>query len=201
MIVMSSLFGALVLWSAGLVRFANAIPTAVVDPIRRTDAIVVLTGGSDRLTTGLRLLAEDRAERLFVSGVHPGVNVGKLIRLAGRPASDLDSRVEAGHDAIDTSGNAAETAVWMRQRGFRSLRLVTSSYHMPRSMFEFSVALPEVEVIPHPVLSDRVQQRVWWLQPGMAALIVGEYNKYLLASVEHWAGCLLNAERWPRGFA
>jgi uncharacterized SAM-binding protein YcdF (DUF218 family) len=199
MIAAGLVIGAAVPWSAGLVRFASAIPDTVADPVSHTDAIVVLTGGSERVATGLQLLAENKAERMFVSGVHPAVDVAKLIRLAGRPLTDFDRRVEAGHGALDTGGNAAETAAWMRQRGYRSLRLVTGNYHMPRSLFEFRIALPAVEVIPHPVFPYNVQRRTWWLRPGTAALIIGEYNKYLLASLEHWAGYRLFAERSPRG--
>ncbi len=186
-------------WGAGLVRFAGAIPVEVTDRVSHTDAIVVLTGGSERLATGLQLLDENRAERVFISGVHPTVDVVHLVKLAGRPDSDLQSRIEAGHGALDTQGNAAETAAWMRGHGYRSLRLVTGSYHMPRSLLEFRTALPEAEIVPHPVFPPRVKQTTWWLQPGTAALIIGEYNKYLLASVEHWAGRLLLAEAPPRG--
>lgn len=186
-------------WGAGLVRFAGAIPVEVTDRVSHTDAIVVLTGGSERLATGLQLLDENRAERVFISGVHPTVDVVHLVKLAGRPDSDLQSRIEAGHGALDTQGNAAETAAWMREHGYRSLRLVTGSYHMPRSLLEFRTALPEAEIVPHPVFPPRVKQTTWWLQPGTAALIIGEYNKYLLASVEHWAGRLLLAEAPPRG--
>jgi uncharacterized SAM-binding protein YcdF (DUF218 family) len=199
MIAAALVIGAAIPWSAGLVRFASAIPDTVADPVSHTDAIVVLTGGSERVATGLQLLAENKAERMFVSGVHPAVDVAKLIRLAGRPLTDLDRRVEAGHGALDTGGNAAETAAWMREHGYRSLRLVTGNYHMPRSLFEFRIALPAVEVIPHPVFPYSVQGRTWWLRPGTAALIIGEYNKYLLASLEHWAGYRLFAERSPRG--
>lgn len=194
-----SLLAVGIAWSAGLARFAGAIPDRVADPASHTDAIVVLTGGSERVATGLQLLAENKAERMFISGVHPAVDVPKLIKLAGRQVADLDRRIEAGHGALDTGGNAAETAAWMRQRGYRSLRLVTGYYHMPRSLFEFRMTLPEAEVIPHPVFPGQVKQSDWWLRPATAALIIGEYNKYLLASLEHWAGHLLFAERLPRG--
>ena len=73
----------------------------------------------------------------------------------------------------------------MRQHGYRSLRLVTGGYHMPRSLLEFSEALPEAEVVPHPVFPDRVKQASWWTRPGTAALIIGEYNKYLLTRLDH----------------
>jgi uncharacterized SAM-binding protein YcdF (DUF218 family) len=186
-------------WGAGLVRFAREIPQAVIDPVSHTDAIVVLTGGSERLATGLQLLDENKAERVFISGVYPTVDVVHLVKLAGRSGGDLQSRIDAGHGAVDTEGNAAETAAWMRGHGYRSLRLVTGSYHMPRSLLEFRTALPEAEIVPHPVFPPRVKQTTWWLQPGTAALIIGEYNKYLLASLGHWASRLLFAEA-PRDF-
>jgi len=69
----------------------------------------------------------------------------------------------------------------MAREGFRSVRLVTSSYHMPRSLLEFSRAMPGVRIVPHPVFADRVKQGQWLVWPGTANLIVGEYEKYLLA--------------------
>lgn len=171
-------------WTIGLVRFARTIPQAVADEVTATDAIVVLTGGSQRVITGLKLLAEGKAERVLISGVHPGVGVGAVLRLAGTPvAPSLEGRIDAGYGARDTAGNAAEAAGWMQARAFRSLRLVTGSYHMPRSILEFQCALPGVSVVPHPVFPDRVQQRGWWRYPGTAALIISEYNKFLLATL------------------
>ncbi|HYN38826.1 MAG TPA: YdcF family protein, partial [Rhodospirillales bacterium] len=155
------------------------------------------TGGSERLNTGLRLLAENKAKRVFVSGVHPAVDVERLAQLGGRPDDDLQQRIEAGHGARDTHGNAEETAAWIRQRGYRSLRLVTGSYHMPRSLLEFREAMPEARVVPHPVFPDRVKQASWWLRPGTAALIVGEYNKFLFACIGH--GWRALSARLPSG--
>ncbi len=190
--------GAGVPWSAGLVRFANGMPQYVADPTTPTDAIVVLTGGSERVVTGLRLLAEAKAQRVFISGVHPSVDVDRLLKVSNRPAgslpvNSLETRVETGHGALDTEGNAEETAAWMRQRGYHSLRLVTSAYHMPRSLLEFRQALPDAVVIPHPVFPENVKQRSWWLRPGSAALIISEYNKYLITSVLYWAMPRLSA--------
>lgn len=172
-------------WTAGLIAFAASIPKRVGDPVSRTDAIVVLTGGSRRLATGLRLLAEGKADRLFVSGVHKRVEIARLLERAPAGAGDLACCVEAGHGAVNTAGNAAETAAWMRRHGYHSLRLVTASYHMPRSLLEFRYALSEVRVIPHPVFPDGVKMGQWWRWPGTAALIVGEYNKFLLAWARH----------------
>lgn len=170
-------------WAVGLVRFAATIPAMVEDAETPTEAIVVLTGGSERFTTGLRLLAQHKAERMFVSGVHPDVDVGRLLVVAGQPSADLAERIETGHAALDTAGNAAETAGWMQRRGYHSLRLVTSHYHMPRSLAEFRRALPDVKVIPHPVFSAGVAKTAWWQRPATIALVVSEYNKYLLSSL------------------
>ena len=174
-----------IVWGIGLVRFAAMIPDAVVDTTTTTDAIVVLTGGSGRLGVGLELLSANRARSLFVSGVYRGVEVTKLLELSQRTPQELECCVEIGHSADNTAGNAAETAAWVVAQGYRSLRLVTSGYHLPRSLLEFRHAMPDVTLIPHPVFSESVKQERWWAWPGTANLIVGEFNKYLLAWLTH----------------
>ena len=174
-------------WAGGLFWFAASIPDAVSDPAARTDAIVVLTGGSGRLDTGLELLSENRAEKLFVSGVYRGVDVAKLLELAQRTPVELRCCVEIGYSADDTAGNAAETAAWMQKQGYRSLRIVTANYHMPRSLLEFGFAMPAKRLIAHPVFPAHVKRDRWWAWPGTAYLIVSEYNKYILAWLRHLA--------------
>jgi uncharacterized SAM-binding protein YcdF (DUF218 family) len=169
------------LWSGGLIAFSRSIPESVVDRTTPTDAIVVLTGGSKRVTTGLNLVAHGLAVRVLVSGVHRDVEIGQLLKNGPVMEQDLRCCVDAGHGALDTAGNASETAAWMRHHGFRSLRLVTASYHMPRSLLEFRHAMPEAIVIPHPVFPDDVKIHNWWQWPGTASLIVREYNKFLLS--------------------
>ncbi len=173
------------LWLGGLVWFTEEIPSRVDDPDSVTDAIVVLTGGSERLNAGLALLAAGRARKLFVSGVPRGVEASELLRAAGRAPADLHGSggeccIALGHEADSTLGNAAETAAWMAAQNYHSLRLVTAAYHMPRSLVEFRRAMPGVTLVPNPVFPERVKQD-WWLWPGTAALIIGEYDKYLLA--------------------
>jgi len=168
-------------WLAGLAWFTSLLPVRVEDPDRRTDAIVVLTGGSGRVTEGLDLLAAGRAQKLFISGVGPAVDMQELLRVTQRPPALLECCVVLGHRASSTFGNAAETAAWMRENGLRSLRLVTAAYHMPRSLLQFRRAMPDVEIVPHPVFSENFRQGDWWLWPGSASLIVSEYSKYLVA--------------------
>lgn len=165
-------------WVAGLLWFVEQIPDAVEDTTTPTDAIVVLTGGQGRLDEALALLSQNLAGRLFVSGVYRGVDVKTLLETVKKSSAHLESRIGIG-DATNTAGNAEETAAWARRFGIRSIRLVTASYHMPRSLLEFHHALPDVAVVSHPVFSDNVKQDEWWAWPGTAALIAREYAKYL----------------------
>ncbi len=170
-----------VAWLAGLLWFANGLPGAVAEPERVTDAIVVLTGGSGRVHRGLQLLADKRARKLFISGVYRGVDVQELLRVSRRSPGDLECCVALGYEADSTRGNARETASWMREQGLGSLRLVTAAYHMPRSLLEFRRALPDAEIVSHPVFPEPVKQRAWWRWPDSAGRIVTEYSKYLIA--------------------
>ncbi len=170
-------------WGAGLAWFARSTAAATPADDRVTDAIVVLTGGSLRLTTGLSLLAADRAEKLFVSGVYRGVDVEELLRISRQAPAAVECCVVLGYSAGDTRGNALETAEWMRQEGYRSLRLVTANYHMPRSLLEFRRAMPDAIILSHPVAPTNVHLDDWWRWPGTASLIITEYNKYLVAVI------------------
>lgn len=175
------LVGLAAAWSAGLVSYAGQIPRQVDDTDTPTDAIVVLTGGSERLTEGFRLLAGHRARELFISGVYQGVEVQELLGLSLEAPEELSCCVALGHAAGDTRGNAAETARWILERGYRSIRLVTADYHMPRSLFEFRRLMPEIEIIPHPVFPKNVKREEWWRYFGTTRLYAGEFSKYLLA--------------------
>ena len=168
-------------WLVGLLWFATDLPVSVAAPARETDAIVVLTGGSGRVHQGLELLAQRRAKKLFISGVYRGVDVRELLSVSQQSPANLDCCIALGYEADSTRGNARETADWMRGQGLGSLRLVTAAYHMPRSLLEFRRAMPEIEIVPHPVFPKHVKQHDWWRWPGSASLIISEYNKYLVA--------------------
>ncbi len=173
-------------WVIGLVVFIAEMPESVERPDRHTDAIVVPTGGSERLQEGVRLLIHGLAAKLFVSGVNVDTKLGELVASlpadAEKPPEALvDCCIVIGHAADSTMGNAAETAAWMRSEGFHSLRLVTADYHMARSLLEFRRAMPGVEIVIHPVFPDQVKRSTWWRSPGTASLLIGEYDKYLLA--------------------
>jgi uncharacterized SAM-binding protein YcdF (DUF218 family) len=182
---LASLGGALLalalLWCGGLVWFANSIPEVEEDAAGNTDAIVVLTGGSQRLQSGLQLLAEGRGKKLFVSGVYRSTDVSALLHAAPPSLEALQCCIVLGHDAENTVGNAIETSLWMNRENYRSLRLVTANYHMRRALLEFSRAMPGTRIVPHPVFPEGMRREPWWAWPSTLELIVGEYDKYLLA--------------------
>lgn len=178
-------------WTTGLFQFAAAIPERVADPETRTDAIIVLTGGTQRLAAGVDLLTRDKAQKLFVSGVYQGVDVRRLLAVFRHNPPEIEERIAIGN-AVNTAENAGETAEWMRRQGFASLRLVTGAYHMPRSLLEFRHAMPGVAIVPHPVFPEHVKAE-WWAWPGTLSLIVGEYNKFMFAWLRQGAERLIVA--------
>lgn len=173
-------------WAAGFLWFVTWVPDQVVDTTTAADAIVVLTGGRDRLETGVQLLEDGKGRKLFVSGVHKDVVVADVMKVGRADRADIACCIVLGYSAPDTVGNASETAAWAAAEGFSSLRLVTGAYHMPRSLLEFHHAMPQVRIVPHPVFPDAVKSREWWRWPGTAALLATEYSKYLAAIVRHW---------------
>lgn len=179
-----------VVWAGGLFWFVGTIPrdpppAQAPEALEHTDAVVVLTGGSGRLPTGLELLKAGVAKKLFVSGVYESVDVKELLRLSQLSPDRVECCVVLGYAAADTVGNAFETADWMEEQGYRSLRLVTANYHMRRSLLEFAMAAPKAHVVPHPVAPPNVHLADWWRWPGTASLLMTEYNKYLVALLRY----------------
>jgi uncharacterized SAM-binding protein YcdF (DUF218 family) len=165
----------------GFLWFVHLVPARVADPDSATDAIVVLTGGSLRVESGLALLAAGKGKKLFVSGVYQGVDVGELLRVSRQSPESLECCIVLGHTAESTEGNALETAAFMRSEGFSSLRLVTASYHMPRSLLEFARAMPQIRIVPNPVFPDAVRDQEWWMRPQSWGLFAEEYVKFAAA--------------------
>ena len=177
----------LVIWSLGLLVFVSMIPTSVSDTVTPCDAIVVLTGGRERLKTAVQLWRADRESWLFISGVFPNTPVAALFPEVATDEGALQKRLVVGRLAGDTVGNAVETAIWVREHNIRSIRLVTSAYHMPRSLIEFKAILPTgVRIIPNPVFSSTIAREGWWYHGGTLGLFAAEYSKYLVARV--WQG-------------
>ena len=168
------------LWLGGLLWFVHDGLSIPDNPAARTDAIVVLTGGRLRLENAVDLFGEGKAQKLFISGVNHRVDREALTHLFEPVASRAKCCIVLGHDADNTLGNARESAQWMRQERYASLRLVTSWYHMPRSLLEFHRAMPDVAIVASPVFArpepgdDRIG--AWG---DAAALTIGEYHKFI----------------------
>ncbi len=182
------------LWLIGLGVFASMVSADSEQLQTPTEAIVVLTGGSERISTGVTLLAQGAAETLFISGVGAAVSANDLVPMDQPERVELIDRVTIGSEAADTPGNAIETAAWVKQQEIRSIRLVTAAYHMPRSLREFQHRMPGVSIVPHPVFPEQVK-RDWWRYPGTASLLATEYTKFLFSASRIWLSSLTGSNR------
>jgi uncharacterized SAM-binding protein YcdF (DUF218 family) len=161
--------------------FVWRLPANEIALNRNADGIVVLTGGSSRVADAIELLASGRGQRLLITGVHRATGTGELSRLAPEYQRFVRCCVDLDRSAVNTLGNAVETRRWANERRFRSLIVVTSNYHMPRAIAELSHQLPQVRLIPFPVVSDRLRTEPWWSSGTTAKLLFTEYLKYVVA--------------------
>lgn len=172
-------------WMIGLLVFAARVQQATPpDDPPRADGIVALTGASDaRIVAGMRLLENGKGRRLLISGVNPEVRPEELREILPGSNAVFDCCVDLGFAAQNTMGNAQEIADWTRQRGFESLIVVTSDYHMPRSLLEIRGMAEGVELIPYAVATPSLNARDWWKSDTGLRRMVLEYNKYLVVLV------------------
>lgn len=172
--------GLIVAFIAGFWDFAERVRLEPAPP-PQAQAIVALTGGSlERLSTGVRLLQEQKGERLLISGVNRIVTDQELYEVLEVDRALGECCIDLGRSAEDTLGNAAETAAWAREHRYTSLILVTDDYHMPRSHAELSLALPEAEIYAYPVRTRWTDPALWRSDLGAASRLAGEYVKYLV---------------------
>ncbi len=188
MSVLTGLATILIGAAIGFVGFLSQLRGAETRPSRNADGIVVLTGGSSRVSDAMELLAGGYGRRLLISGVHPTNDVSDISRsLPDNPSSDNQSLlgccVDLDRSAVNTRSNAAETRRWAHERGFRSLIVVTSNYHMPRAIAEMSHAMPDVTLIPFAVVGDKWRDEPWWTNGSTFRLLLSEYVKYVAVEV------------------
>lgn len=166
----------------GFLWFIARLPADEIVLDRNADGIVVLTGGASRINDAIELLAAGRGRRLLISGANRTTNSVEISRL--NPEFERWVRCCVDFDrSLNTLGNAIETRHWAEQRGFHSLIVVTSSYHMPRAMTEIEHQLPNVALLPFPVISDRLKAEPWWTNGATARLLLSEYLKYIFTQV------------------
>ena len=184
----------IILFLGGFAVFVAAIDRQPQALTGRADAIVVLTGAEDRIDEAVRLLADHKGGRLLISGVNPRTTKAALQRQDPANAGLYECCIDIGYWAQNTPGNADEAQAWINAKGFTSVIVVTSSYHMPRSLLELRRVLPNVALIPHPVVSPRFKIDSWWANPGTARLIITEYMKLIPAMARLATARLIGSE-------
>ena len=170
-------------FATAILHYDKGMPTA-------GDAVVVLTGGELRVREGFRLFTAGAGRRILISGVNRATSKLELQRRSGVTPILFNCCVDVDYAAKDTVGNAAETRAWLQTWGFRRLVVVTSNYHMPRSLLELKRTLPGVELVPYAVVSSNYQADQWWRKPAAVKLVMTEYIKFWPSAVR-WSASTL----------
>jgi uncharacterized SAM-binding protein YcdF (DUF218 family) len=166
----------LILYGLGFALFGVTLGKPAPAEADKTDGIVVITGGSGRIERGVEILAEGHGERLLVAGADPSVTKADIVRRLGGKRRLVQCCVDLGSESVDTRSNAEETGRWLERKRFKSVRLITSDWHMRRARYEFRRELgDDYKVVPDAVRTE----------PGFMTLF-GEYNKYLLRRIAVW---------------
>ena len=166
----------LILYGLGFALFGVTLGKPAKASAERTDGIVVITGGSGRIEHAVDVLDEGKGKRLLVAGADPSVTKADLVRRLGGKQRLFNCCVDLGSESVDTRSNAEETRRWLERKRFKSVRLITSDWHMRRARYEFRRVLGgDFEVVPDAVRTE----------PGFMTLF-GEYNKYLLRRIAVW---------------
>lgn len=173
---------AFVLLFGGFLWFTFHIANKESPLDRVADGIVALTGGASRINDAVELLASGRGRRLLITGVALGTNMAELVRLVPDHERWFGCCIDLGYSAVNTIGNAVETRRWAIERGFHSLVVVTSGYHMPRAMLEIGHQLPDVTLIPFPVVTGQRRADRWWSDLATAKILIFEYLKFIVAA-------------------
>ena len=160
----------------GFMWFAFLLPQPA--EIAKTDAVVVLTGGANRIDRGLEILESGNAKRMLISGVDRDVRPKELAAQYDRPMKLFNCCIDLGFRSVDTRSNALETARWVERNKVKTMRLVTSDWHMRRARFELDRALPNGVKVTNDAVSTK---------PSLAALFK-EFNKYWLRAVASLVG-------------
>ncbi len=163
-----------IVWALGFVWFAMALPQPAAD--EKTDAIVVPTGSGGRIPHGLDLLRRELAGTMLVTGVDADVKPAEFAAQFEVEEQLMDCCITLGFDALDTRGNAEETAQWLAANGHKSLRLVTSDWHMRRTALELEEVLPDDVVVVEDAIATGTS----------FPTLFTEYNKLLAAWLLHW---------------
>ena len=171
---------AVVMLVIGFFIFTGSIERSQLEP-RTADGIAVLTGGAARIDEAMKLLTQQKAKRLLITGVNRTTSTEELKQLASQGDQLFSCCVDIDKEARNTIDNATETSQWVARNHYTSIIVVTSNYHMPRALAELGRVMPGVTLIPYSVVDNNVHLDRWWTYPGTTRLLISEYLKYLPA--------------------
>lgn len=181
-VLMIGLLGSALL-TAGFVRFAGIVASTNTPQIVQADGIIALTGGAKRLSDAIALLTAGRGAKLLITGVGIDTSDDSLLARLEADQTLATCCIDFDRTALDTIGNAQATGLWARENGFTSLIIVTSAYHIPRSLLEIQSAAPDLELIPYPVVRSQLNLENWYLDMDAMRLLLREYLKYMLVRI------------------
>lgn len=181
-VVLACLLGGGLAFMGGFAAFATHVSrlTAPAEP-GMADAIIVLTGGQARIDTAVGLLKSGKGQRLLISGVNPAARLVDLQRATGGDAGLFSCCVDIDRAALDTIGNAAESAKWVNSHAFARVIVVTNNYHMPRSLLELKRMIDDTDLVPYPVVNTPLDRGEWLTNGDALRVLFTEYAKYLAA--------------------
>lgn len=171
------------LWLIGFGVFVLYVFSFRFSTLPPTDGIATWTGGEYRIHTALQLLEQNQAKRLLISGVNKSVSPGEVL---GSVSPEMLEKIDLGYQATTTEENALETAEWVYKNRLKSVALVTSFYHMPRSLLEFKHVLPTTTVYPHPIWPKDFTESVSWIHTRSAFHLLVEYHKFLVVKLRYF---------------
>ena len=176
----TAVFGCLILFLGGFALFATHVgQMATPENPPAADAIIVLTGGQARVDAAVYLLKSGKGERLLISGVNPSTSIATLRAATGGDKALFSCCVDIDRAALDTIGNAEESAKWVNNHAYGRVIVVTNNYHMPRSLLEMGRLLGAAKLRPYPVVNTRLDDGVWMTKPDALRVLFTEYTKYL----------------------
>jgi len=169
-------------FSGGFLWFADSVASMRPPEGAKGDAIIVLTGGYQRIEQAVGLLRDGVGKRLLISGVNPTTTRTQIRKMTQGSSDMFSCCVDMGYKAIDTIGNANEAASWIRDHGYSSIVVVTNNYHMHRSLHELHNASPQTQFIAYPVISADLARTNWFAEPDVVRTMLYEYMKFVIAA-------------------
>lgn len=169
----------------GFLKFTDTVTSYnTSSAVKNASAIVVFTGGNSRIDEAVKLLKDGKGQRLLISGVHQKTSKKTLQAKFHIEENLFDCCIDIDKQAANTHGNAIETGKWSSSHKFDSLIIVTSTYHMPRSLLETQRRLPRVNLTPYPVPTTDFDKKNWYKDQLSLNILLSEYTKYVATQIK-----------------